>query len=94
VLCEVEAGLQQFVSVGGNRGRLAELRTILRTWPVDEPLVRRYGEFYVLARNRGRVLSFVDLLLAALSQELKAVLLTSDRDFEAFPELTTENWTT
>jgi tRNA(fMet)-specific endonuclease VapC len=40
----------------------------------------------------GRALSAVDLQLAALAKLKGLTLLTSDRDFEALPEIRTENW--
>ncbi|MGZ3486442.1 MAG: type II toxin-antitoxin system VapC family toxin [Isosphaeraceae bacterium] len=51
-----------------------------------------YAEIYHDLRARGRVLSQVDMLLAALARSMNATLLTSDRDFEALPELRVENW--
>jgi predicted nucleic acid-binding protein len=32
------------------------------------------------------------MMLAGLAQSMDATLLTSDRDFEALPEVRTENW--
>lgn len=43
-------------------------------------------------RAKGRVLSQVDMLLAALARRMKLVLLTTDRDFEALPDVKAENW--
>lgn len=94
VLCEVEAGLHQMKSPQGHRLRMKSLLQIARIWPLDEPLASEYGDIFVLARGRGRVLSFVDILLVAMARKLNAVLLTTDRDFEAFPEIRTENWVT
>jgi len=51
-----------------------------------------YAEIYHDLRARGRVLSQVDMMLAALSRSLDATLLTDDRDFEALPDLRIENW--
>jgi predicted nucleic acid-binding protein len=38
------------------------------------------------------VLSQVDMMLAALSRQHKVILLSSDRDFEALPDISVENW--
>ena len=51
-----------------------------------------YAKNYLDLRSRGRVLSQVDMLLAALARSMKATLLTSDRDFEALPDLRLDNW--
>ena len=40
----------------------------------------------------GRAQSQVDMMLAALARQLKWTLLTSDRDFDAMPDIRTENW--
>jgi predicted nucleic acid-binding protein len=50
-----------------------------------------YAEIYHDLRSRGRVLSQLDMMLAALSRSMDAVLLTDDRDFEALPDLQIEN---
>jgi predicted nucleic acid-binding protein len=90
-LCEVEAGLRQLASPSGHRNWLANLRK-LRAWPVAEDSIRAYGEFHALARERGRALSFVDLLLLGMAHQLGAVVLTTDKDFDAFPEVDHESW--
>jgi predicted nucleic acid-binding protein len=56
------------------------------------PLAAIYGAIYLDLRRRGRILSQVDIMLAALCQQLNLTLLTTDRDFEALPDLRTENW--
>jgi len=92
VLCEVEAGIRQLRSASDHRKRLAHLRHLVRLWPIDSDLIGAYGDFHQLAKQRGRVLSFVDLLLLAITRTLDAILLTTDQDFDAFPEVRTENW--
>ena len=55
-------------------------------------MARGYGEIYVDLRRRGRVLSQVDMMIAALARQMGLTLLTADRDFEALPDLRIENW--
>jgi len=43
-------------------------------------------------RSRGRVLSQVEMMLAALARVMDLTLVTADRDFEALSDLRTENW--
>jgi predicted nucleic acid-binding protein len=64
----------------------------VRLWPIDQEVARLYGEVFHEVRKRGRVLSQVDMMLAALARSMKLTLLTADRDFEALPDLRTENW--
>jgi predicted nucleic acid-binding protein len=64
----------------------------LRLWPIEQGLARAYGGVYLELRRKGRVLSQVDMMLAGLSRIMNLTLLTSDRDFEALPDIHTENW--
>jgi len=45
-------------------------------------------------RRRGRVLSQVDVMLAALTRQMQLTLVTADQDFAALPDVKTENWIT
>jgi predicted nucleic acid-binding protein len=54
--------------------------------------VRLYGELFKKVRKKGRTLSHVDLVLAALASQFKVTILTADKDFQATPEIKTENW--
>ena len=64
----------------------------VRLWPLERSLARFYAEVFDELRRRGRALSQVDIMLAALARQMNATLLTSDRDFEALPDLRLENW--
>jgi predicted nucleic acid-binding protein len=44
------------------------------------------------ARRRGRQLSDVDVLLAAMTLRLNGILVTDDGDFAYLPLVRTENW--
>jgi tRNA(fMet)-specific endonuclease VapC len=92
VLCELEVGIQQTPKPEENRRRLAQLLRHVRLWPLDAETARLYGAVYVELRRQGRVLSQVDMVLAALARQHKLTVLTTDRDFEALPDLRVENW--
>ncbi len=93
VLCEFEAGICQFTDPDPvRRGMDRMLRQSIRIWPLDRPLATIYGKIYVDLKRRGRALSRVDIVLAAMAKRDRLILLTSDRDFEALPEIRTENW--
>ncbi len=93
VLCELEAGIQQTPKPDENRRQLNHLLHHVRLWPIDTDTTRHYGSIYLELRKKGCVLSQVDMMLAALARQHRLTLLTSDRDFEALPDLTIENWT-
>ena len=76
-----------------NRRRLAQLLRHVRLWPLDAETARLYGTVYLEWRRRGRALSQVDMLLAALARQHKLTVLTTDRDFDALPDLRAEDWT-
>jgi predicted nucleic acid-binding protein len=92
VLCELETGIQQTSDPDSARRTLRHLFRHLRLWPIEQSLARVYGEVYLELRRKGRVLSQVDMILAALSRIMNLTLLTSDRDFAALPDSRTENW--
>ncbi len=92
VLCELEVGIQQTPKPEENRRRLAQLLRQIRLWPLDADTARFFGAVYIDLRRQGRVLSQVDMMLAALARQHKLTVLTTDRDFEALADLRIENW--
>jgi tRNA(fMet)-specific endonuclease VapC len=93
VLCELEVGIQQTPKPDENRRRLAQLLRQVRLWPLDANTTRFYGAIYLELRRQGRVLTQVDMMLAALARQHNLTLLTTDRDFEVLTDLRVENWT-
>ena len=92
VLCELEEGIVFTADPDHYRRTLKAVMKEVRIWPMDWRLVDQYGLCAKLARQRGRVLSTVDLILAAFAWNENLVLLTADKDYEAFPEIKTDNW--
>ena len=64
----------------------------IRIWPIDRETTRIYGDIFIELRRLGRVLSQVDMMIAALARQMKYTILTTDRDFEALPDIETEDW--
>jgi tRNA(fMet)-specific endonuclease VapC len=93
VLCELEAGIQQVREPQRYRDQLARLLRQVTVWPIDVGTARLYGEIHFDLRRRGRVLSQCDMMIAALARQMKLVILTTDADFSALPDLPQENWT-
>lgn len=91
VLCELETGLIQTSRRDHNQRILAVLLRVVRLWPLEPTIAPYYAEIYHDLRDNGRVLSQVDILLAAMCRSMNATLLTSDRDFEAVSDLRVEN---
>jgi predicted nucleic acid-binding protein len=93
VLCEWYAGLQQSRYRQQRRRMLnGLLRRYVRIWPLDQDTAEIYGELFGELRAQGRVLSQVDIMLAALARQSALTLLTSDQDFTAVAGIQVENW--
>ncbi len=92
VLCELEWGLRYVRGVDQYRRNLARLLKVVSIWPLDSKTAWYYGEIAADLRSRGRSLSQVDMMVAAMAKQLGCHILSSDRDFEALPELPVENW--
>jgi tRNA(fMet)-specific endonuclease VapC len=59
---------------------------------MDEDTARLYGTAFNELRRRGKALSQVDLMLAALARQHKLVILSTDGDFDALPDIKRQNW--
>jgi predicted nucleic acid-binding protein len=93
VLCELLVGVLQRKDAKAARRRLEGLLQIVRVWPVELDVAIRYGAVYLELQKAGRALSQVDMILAAVCRHRSNLtLLTTDRDFEALPDIQTENW--
>jgi tRNA(fMet)-specific endonuclease VapC len=93
VLCEIEAGIQQVSQPDAYRLNLERLLRQIRVWPIEPSTATIYGVIHHDLKSRGRVLSQVDMMLAALARQMKLTIATSDLDFAALPDIVTENWT-
>jgi len=60
--------------------------------PLDWDLLPVFGRIQLRLKAQGRALSLVDKLLAAMAQREDATILTTDADFQALPEIHSENW--
>lgn len=92
VLCELEACIVNLKNPSRNRKTLDDLLKSIAIWPFSWEVVREYGEIANVLRARGRVLPQVDTALLAFAVLENATILTTDRDFEAFPLVKTDNW--
>jgi tRNA(fMet)-specific endonuclease VapC len=92
LICELEVGIQQTTKPEETRRRLSNLLRHVRLWPLDADTARLYGAVYIELRSKGRVLSQMDMVLAALARQHRLTILTADRDFEALTDLRVENW--
>ncbi|HEX8910817.1 MAG TPA: type II toxin-antitoxin system VapC family toxin [Humisphaera sp.] len=92
VLCEVEVGLAHHARRDELRGRLQHLLRHVRVWPIEMETARQYGAVAAELRRKGKALSQVDMMLAALARQMRVALVTTDPDFEALPDIPAESW--
>lgn len=94
VLCEVQVGINQTARQKRNTLALAQLVSELLIWPVDLELVSYYAAARAELKSQGRIMSQIDLMIVSIARQQNAVVVTTDRDFEAFPDVKKENWIT
>ena len=92
VLCEVEVSIQQSPKQDRIYRVMKRVLDFARIWPLDPELARIFAQTWLELRDKSRALSHVDITLAALARQYQATILTTDRDFEALPDIRTENW--
>ena len=92
VICEWEAGIQRLKRNESFRRTLRILLRTVRIWPMDYETAQGYGAIFQELRQRGKVLSQVDMMAAAHARRMSLTVLTSDKDFEALADVRVENW--
>jgi predicted nucleic acid-binding protein len=88
----LEAGIQQTSQPDATRRRLKILLQEVRLWAIDSVVAEVFGAVHIELRRAGRALSQIDRMLAALARHMNLTLLTTDQDFQALPDIPTENW--
>jgi predicted nucleic acid-binding protein len=92
VLCELEAGIAAMNRPDEARQALRSVLRFVRVWPLKTTTAVNYGELFWELRRAGRVLSQVDMMVAAMALSDRLTVLSSDQDFAAVGQLRCENW--
>ena len=92
VVYEIERGLFKLNATRQLTRFRERILTNFTVIPVDLAHWRAAAELWADAARRGRALSDIDLLIAALALRFDAIIVTTDQDFAAFPSLHIENW--
>jgi predicted nucleic acid-binding protein len=92
VFCEIEAGIRQVSRPEAYHRNLELLLRQIRVWPIGLSTAAFYGAIHHELKRRGRVLSQVDMMVAALARQLSLKVATSDLDYAGVPGLFTEDW--
>ena len=77
VLCELMIGIVHGANFTATSTRLNRLLQAVRLWPINLAFAGYYADVYHELKNGGRVLSQVDMMLAALARCECTILLTS-----------------
>jgi predicted nucleic acid-binding protein len=92
VITEAYFGMSVLPRVVANQAEWQSLRTTLPCLPLDETDAMSAAVLQLEMRQRGYQLDTVDALIAAIALRHDLILLTSDKDFSAIPNLRLENW--
>ncbi len=78
-----------------NRDRLIRGLARIPKWPFEDEAAQHFGRIRHELRRSGRVMSVVDMQLAAIAFALgNCTVVTKDGDLSAVPGLQVENWAT
>jgi predicted nucleic acid-binding protein len=92
VLCEYRAGIRLSKRYRQNLARLQSALGVFRLWPSDDQSAVEFAAIFQELHAAGRMLSQFDLLIAAITRQLKLTLLSADQDFQPVKNLRIENW--
>lgn len=94
VLAELSYGVWKSVQKERNKQAMAAFCSICSVWDWPAGAADKYGEIRAFLEQQGRVIGANDLLIAAHTRYLNAVLVTNNiREFERIPGLKIEDWT-
>ncbi|MDM8520211.1 type II toxin-antitoxin system VapC family toxin [Anaerolineales bacterium HSG6] len=75
-----------------NRAEWEHLKTRFNYYSIDRFDAEHAAELRLMLRKQGWQLAALDALIAVVALRYELVLLTTDKDFDAIPNLKTENW--
>jgi tRNA(fMet)-specific endonuclease VapC len=94
VLAELSYGVWKSTQKERNKQALADFCSICSVWHWPAEAADTYGEIRAFLEQKGRIIGANDLLIAAHTMYLNAVLITNNtREFERIPDLKIEDWT-
>ena len=91
-LTEMLFGISLLPRAKQNLEEWERLQSSFNYHDIDKIGAEQAAELQILLRRQGRQLETVDALIATIALRNDLILLTTDRDFSAIPQLTQENW--
>lgn len=92
VLTEFLFGIGMTPRAARNLAEWRRLSMLLPCFLIDETDAEAAAELQISLRQKGWQLATVDALIAAVTVRNEFTLLTTDKDFQAVPNLEIENW--
>jgi predicted nucleic acid-binding protein len=92
VLTEVLFGIGTLPRATKNLAEWRQLRPLFQCYMPDDVDAEVAADLQISLRHIGRQLEVVDALIAAVALRHDLILLTTDKDFRAVPNLRHENW--
>lgn len=91
-LAELLYGVHLTPRSAQNLAEWQRLRNSFGYYAINRPEAELAAELQVTLRRSGRQLATVDALIGAVALRYGLILLTTDGDFGAIPDLRLENW--
>jgi tRNA(fMet)-specific endonuclease VapC len=88
------AGIERSSSRDHNIQALRVALSSLKVWPFDQASAYEYGRLHAELVRLGRPMQTIDIMIAAIALTLgNCIVVSTDSDLLAIPDLTVENWT-
>ena len=92
ILAEFLFGIGMTPRFDENFKRWQAIRGGFIFYDIDAQIAEHAAYLQIALRKRGWQLFMPDALIAAVALRYDLILLTTDQDYRALPELVTENW--
>jgi tRNA(fMet)-specific endonuclease VapC len=92
VLAEALYGFGTLPRAEQNLAEWKRLRPSFRVYAIEEQDALLASDMRIKLRHIGKQLKTIDALIAAIALRYDLILLTTDKDFDAIPELKLANW--
>lgn len=70
-----------------------ELLLRVEVLPFDSFVAKQYGHFKAMVESQGKMLTPLDMQIAAHAYAIEAVLVSNDHAFQQIQQLTVQDWT-
>jgi len=92
VVTETLFGIGTLPRATQNRAEWKRLRLDFTCYIPDEGDAEAAADLQISLRQKGKQVKTIDAVIAIIALRYDLILLTTDRDFQAAPNLTQENW--